>query len=212
MPTARRTQKNLRLSDEQVDAIEQLRRRGDRVVPRERYLRALVDRHITGVFDDDAFDAWTYVQYAENGEQHDRFRALIETVDAHRGERSRLQFVQEIVGGLGRSGSVLAELCDAVIVTDANLIVTVWNRGAERLFQWSADEALGRNVRDVVPSAFSPQESNEHIAAMRECEGGYRLAGTWYAKDGTAVRAEAVFQPIASGLVGVFREIGNSQT
>jgi PAS domain S-box-containing protein len=42
--------------------------------------------------------------------------------------------------------SVLEQLHSAVIVTDAQLTITFWNHYAETLYQWTAQEAIGRNA------------------------------------------------------------------
>lgn len=39
---------------------------------------------------------------------------------------------------------------DAILVRDLNHRVTYWNRGAERLYGWSAQEVLGQSVRDLL--------------------------------------------------------------
>lgn len=38
----------------------------------------------------------------------------------------------------------------ALVVTDPDTIVVAWNQAAQRLFGYSADEALGRNLDDLV--------------------------------------------------------------
>lgn len=40
---------------------------------------------------------------------------------------------------------------DAVIYFDANFIIRRWDLGAERLFGYTAAEAVGRHASDVVP-------------------------------------------------------------
>jgi two-component system, cell cycle sensor histidine kinase and response regulator CckA len=49
---------------------------------------------------------------------------------------------------LQRDALVLANVWDSVIVTDLAGIVTYWNKGATKLFGWSADEMLGRHYAD----------------------------------------------------------------
>jgi len=39
---------------------------------------------------------------------------------------------------------------DAVLVIDANGRVGFWNRGAERLYGWSRNEALGRSAHSLL--------------------------------------------------------------
>ena len=40
---------------------------------------------------------------------------------------------------------------EAVVAFDGELIVTAWDAAAERLFGWTADEAIGRAMWDVLP-------------------------------------------------------------
>jgi PAS domain S-box-containing protein len=53
---------------------------------------------------------------------------------------------------------LLEHIQDGVIATDEQFAVTAWNRGAERMYGWSADEVVGRNVWDIVPSDLTDQE------------------------------------------------------
>jgi PAS domain S-box-containing protein len=50
---------------------------------------------------------------------------------------------------------LLNALGDAVIATDLNGYIIFWNRAAEWLYGWTADEAVGRNILDVTPNKQS---------------------------------------------------------
>lgn len=52
---------------------------------------------------------------------------------------------------------------DAVVVADADGRILFWNRGARDIFGWSAEEAVGRDVRMLVPDHLRPA----HDAGMR---------------------------------------------
>lgn len=45
---------------------------------------------------------------------------------------------------------LLYDSSDAVVALDANFIITGWGHGAERLYGWTADEAIGRRAREVI--------------------------------------------------------------
>ena len=110
MPAPTRTQRNLRLSDEETEGIDELRSRGPRGIPRERYLRAIIVRHLLDHGDEATFDAFAYVQGAESPERRDRRLRLLRRLDERRGELSRLAFVERAVSrDLGLGGDVFAD-------------------------------------------------------------------------------------------------------
>ena len=50
---------------------------------------------------------------------------------------------------------LLNALGDAVIATDMNGYIIFWNRAAEHLYGWTADEVTGRHILDVTPNKQS---------------------------------------------------------
>lgn len=59
---------------------------------------------------------------------------------------------------------LLENVHDAVIATDERFVVRAWNRAAEEMYGWRADEAMGRRIREVVPS----EQSDERWAGVRK--------------------------------------------
>lgn len=55
-------------------------------------------------------------------------------------------------------GQIIEQIHDSVITTDLDGRVTSWNKGAEKLFGYSAEEALGRHV-----SFMYPEEEHEFL-------------------------------------------------
>jgi PAS domain S-box-containing protein len=54
--------------------------------------------------------------------------------------------------------SLLDKAQDAILVRSLDHSITYWNKSAERLYGWSAEEAIGRTVKELLyrePSAFS---------------------------------------------------------
>jgi PAS domain S-box-containing protein len=49
---------------------------------------------------------------------------------------------------------LLAQISDAVIVTDLDDVIRDWNHAAEELYGWSLDEARGRRVAEVLKTEF----------------------------------------------------------
>ena len=69
------------------------------------------------------------------------------------------------------SSAYLAQLLDAVeqavIATNAQGEIVFWNRCAETLYGWRADEVLGRDVVQVVPSEMSREQAAELMERLR---------------------------------------------
>ncbi len=48
---------------------------------------------------------------------------------------------------------------DAIITKDLNGIITSWNAGAERIFGWTAAEAVGKSILLIIPPELHPDET-----------------------------------------------------
>jgi PAS domain S-box-containing protein len=61
---------------------------------------------------------------------------------------------QENQRRLAEQARLLDLSTDAIIVRDQEGVIQYWNRGAEELYGWSRDEALGKNKNDLLQSEF----------------------------------------------------------
>lgn len=77
---------------------------------------------------------------------------------------------------------------DAIIVRDLQDRIVYWNRGAERLYGWTAAESVGTNIRDLYYKENIPQFE----AAQRELmkEGKWTGHARHLTKSGTAIDVE----------------------
>lgn len=51
---------------------------------------------------------------------------------------------------LREQASLLDKAQDAILVTDLDRRLTFWNKGAERVYGWTADDAIGRSITDLL--------------------------------------------------------------
>jgi PAS domain S-box-containing protein len=65
-----------------------------------------------------------------------------------------------------RLSSVVDLAADAIISIDDSYRLTVFNQGAERIFGYSADEALGQSVDMLMPERYRERHHAEHIPSF----------------------------------------------
>ncbi len=58
----------------------------------------------------------------------------------------------------------------AVIATDLEGTIIYWNRFAEELYGWSAQEAIGRTIASIIPSGMSQEQGLEIMQRLRQGE------------------------------------------
>ncbi len=105
----------------------------------------------------------------------------------------------------------LDALGEAVIATDRRGTVVYWNRAAERLFGWPAEDVLGRDVLELTPTPEAramAAQIMERLAAGEEWAGEFLL----HHRDGTVFPALVTSTAVRDasgeivGVVGVSRD------
>jgi PAS domain S-box-containing protein len=86
---------------------------------------------------------------------------------------------------------ILDNLYDAVITTDERFMITAWNKGAEQIYGWSADQARGQHLWELVPVDLTEAQRRDAIADANDGR-PFRCTGATYRNDGTAVEVEAI--------------------
>jgi PAS domain S-box-containing protein len=106
--------------------------------------------------------------------------------------------------------TIVTEAPDAVVYADRDGTIGFWNRGAERLFGWTAAEALGQSLDIIIPESLRARHWAGYAATMRIGQSRYGtgdlLAVPGQRKDGTRVSLEFTIVPIrdaAGALVGI---------
>jgi PAS domain S-box-containing protein len=84
---------------------------------------------------------------------------------------------------------------DAIISKDLNGTIVSWNRAAERLFGYTADEIIGRSVRVIIP-ADRQSEEDQVLDAVRRGKTVDHFETVRVRKDGTLVPISLTVSPI----------------
>lgn len=107
-------------------------------------------------------------------------------------ERKRLTDVQEHLA------SIVAFSDDAIISKDTNGVILSWNRGAEHLFGYKAEEVVGKNITTIIP-AHLLEEEPEILARIRGGERVDHYETQRRRKDGTLLDVSLTVSPMRNG-------------
>jgi len=127
-------------------------------------------------------------------------------------EIERKQSEEEIKKRQKYLEAVLHDAPDAIVTLDASHHVLEWNPGAEKIFGYTRDEAVGKNLDDLVSG---PDVVDEAKANTKKVLSGQNLSPTEtirYRKDGTAVNVIVAGSSIQidgemHGVVAVYTDI-----
>jgi PAS domain S-box-containing protein len=104
-----------------------------------------------------------------------------------------------------RLAAIVESSDDAIISTDLNGVITSWNRGAERLLGYPAEEIIGQSVSVLLPSDRNNEEPGI-IYRIREGERIDHYETVRQRKDGSLVEVSLTVSPIKDGggrIIGV---------
>ncbi|MEA2288298.1 MAG: hypothetical protein QOD55_295 [Solirubrobacteraceae bacterium] len=94
-----------------------------------------------------------------------------------------------------RLAAIVASSDDAILTKSPTGVITSWNDGAERLYGYTAAEAIGRPITLVIP----PSRHGEEVAVLREILAGRRVEHyetERVRKDGRAVFVSLTISPV----------------
>jgi PAS domain S-box-containing protein len=91
--------------------------------------------------------------------------------------------------------AIVASSEDAIVSKTLAGVITSWNRGAERLFGWRADEAIGKSIHLIVPPEFHDQE-RDILDRIRRGEPVEHLDVERLHKDGRRVHISVTISPV----------------
>ena len=84
---------------------------------------------------------------------------------------------------------------DAIVSKDLNSIITSWNRAAERMFGYTAAEAIGRSIRMIIP-ADRQAEEDLVLSRIRAGQAITHFETIRQRKDGTLIPISLTVSPI----------------
>ena len=108
------------------------------------------------------------------------------------------------------------EAPDAIVYADAEGVIRFWNRGAEQIFGWSAEEAVGRSLDLIIPEKLRDRHWegwNKVMATGRSrYAAGELLAVPGLRKDGSRISVEFTILPFTTagrvlGMAAILRDV-----
>ena len=95
----------------------------------------------------------------------------------------------------GRLAAIVESSADAIISKDLNSTITTWNRGAEQLFGYTAQEAIGQSITMLIPTDRLDEEPRI-LDAIRRGERIEHFETVRRHKDGTLLEISLTVSPI----------------
>ncbi len=97
-----------------------------------------------------------------------------------------------------RLAAIVDSSDDAIIGKDLNGTINAWNRGAEKIFGYSAEEATGKSMQMLFPPDIVKEES-EILSRIRSGESVEHFETVRVRKDGTKIDVSVTISPIRDG-------------
>ena len=104
---------------------------------------------------------------------------------------------------------IVGDSGDAIMFADRQGIIRLWNRGAERMFGYSAAEALGQSLDLIIPENLRGRHWDGYYRVMESGESRYStemLSAPALRRDGTRISTEfsmVMVQGDDGGVLGV---------
>lgn len=94
-----------------------------------------------------------------------------------------------------RLAAIVQSSDDAIVSKDLNGVIESWNKGAERMFEYSAEEIIGKPVTLLIP-ADRPHEEDEILERLRKGEPIDHFETIRRTKSGRQIHVSVTISPI----------------
>lgn len=105
--------------------------------------------------------------------------AMAEDITESRNNEERLEF----------QANLLSSVNEAIIAVDKDFCITYWNKAAERMYGWTAEEAMGESIKEIVSELF-PRISQEKTAEDLLKEDCWNEEVTYHKKNRESISIE----------------------
>jgi len=116
---------------------------------------------------------------------------LVDISERHRAE----QRIRDSEVRFRQIAAIVESTEDAVVTKDLDGVITSWNQGAQRLFGYSAEEAIGKPVTMLIPMDRQDEEP-VILARIRRVERVEHFDTVRQRKDGSAVDISLTISPV----------------
>ncbi len=96
--------------------------------------------------------------------------------------------------------AVMDSVSDAIITTDLDFVIRSWNKAAESVYGWSAAEAVGRLMTDLIPTEYG--DPSDDVVRER-----FQQTGAWAGRV-LQTRSDGTRVPIHASVTTVVDEAG----
>ena len=112
--------------------------------------------------------------------------------------------------------AVLSARVDAIVAADSDGVIRFWNPGAERIFGYTQDEALGRSLDLIIPERLRQRHWEAYRRVMQTGQSRYGesdvLAVPALRKDGATISVEFTIVPLQESgrliaVVAIMRDV-----
>ena len=107
-----------------------------------------------------------------------------------------------------RLASIIDSSEDAILSKDLNGIITSWNRGAERIYGYAAEEIVGKNISLLTP-ADRPDEIAEILEKIARGESTEHYESVRVTKDGRHLNVSISVSPLHDAAGNIVGSIGH---